>query len=612
MRRSAQPHVRAIAAGGVLEALLAAVELRRRGRGGPETAELLDLASRGDGLARIAAAYAVGRHPGPAVDAALAGLLEAEDAGVRESAALSLSERPRTPAAIPRLRALASGSGFDGMLAGLALEDWSGGVPEHAPAPPRPTGAPLRIAQVHLHGRIDGGLRHAGAGEGGGLATLAVHLGRALGRRSDVGHAFTITRAFAGGGDETSDAVASERIGAGASIERIAFGPERYLAAGELWAYRRELEQALEGALARLLPLDVVHLRFADVGTLAAARACRRLGIPVAFTLAADPHAVIRAAERAGTLTRETFAAIDRRERYLFRIHVVESMLGRAEGLIVFPRAADSDAGVSTLLRLDPRRDGRRLRTVPEGVSLSTLDAAARACETAEPPVWQALGKAVHTLPSERAGLPLLLSVGRLNRVKGFDRLLEAWAGDDDLFATFNLAIVGGDLGDPTPEERAVLHRLSVVHGRHPRAREGLVLLGHRSHPEVAELLHGVRAGVPGAAAASGVYACASDKEEFGLALLEALATGLPVVAPRTGGPPTYVRDGVTGFLVETTSIADLRLGLRAAAAVRHDELRAREAAALVRSRFSVDAMAAELTSAYGEIARSGGLAAAA
>ena len=42
-----------------------------------------------------------------------------------------------------------------------------------------------------------------------------------------------------------------------------------------------------------------------------------------------------------------------------------------------------------------------------------------------------------------------------------------------------------------------------------------------------------------------------SDGESFGVAALEAAATGLPVVASRVGGVPEVVIDGVTGFLVD-------------------------------------------------------------
>jgi glycosyltransferase involved in cell wall biosynthesis len=351
------------------------------------------------------------------------------------------------------------------------------------------------------------------------------------------------------------------------------------------------------------MPLDVVHLRFADVGTFAAARVCRRLGIPVCFTLAADPHVVIRAAERAGSLTRERWGDVDQREHYLFRAYVIEAMLEQARGLVVFPRP-HSDADLHDLLHLDETAMATgRIRSVAEGIALDTIDrAAAWSTGSPEPIAWRDLEASVRALPVARAGLPLVISVARFHRIKGLHRLLEAWAGDAELFTSFNLAIVGGNLEQPTAEEQTVLELLRDVEGRYPRARDGLLLLGHHAHDQVAELLHVTRAGVGDIVGADGVYACASDKEEFGLALLEALAVGLPVVAPKIGGPATYVDDGSTGFLVDTGSIDDLRRGLKGAAAVRQDDARAASASLLVRERFSVDAMAEQLTSLYSDV----------
>ena len=213
--------------------------------------------------------------------------------------------------------------------------------------------------------------------------------------------------------------------------------------------------------------------------------------------------------------------------------------------------------------------------------------------------MWHDLRRAVETLPAERAGLPLLISVGRFHRVKGFDRLLEAWAGDPVLFAAFNLALVGGDLERPTGEEADVLSRLGSVEERFPLARSGRLLLGHRSHDDVALLLHAARFGLEGTVAPDAVYACASDKEEFGLALLEALGAGLTVVAPIVGGPATYVEHGVNGCLVDTTSVGALRSGLNEAAGLRHVEGRADAATAIVRERFSIEGMAVQLTELY-------------
>ena len=62
-----------------------------------------------------------------------------------------------------------------------------------------------------------------------------------------------------------------------------------------------------------------------------------------------------------------------------------------------------------------------------------------------------------------------------------------------------------------------------------------------------------------------GVYVCGSLKEEFGLALIEALAAGLVVVGPEGGGPATYIDEGVTGFLVDTRSPRAVGAGIAAA-----------------------------------------------
>ena len=50
--------------------------------------------------------------------------------------------------------------------------------------------------------------------------------------------------------------------------------------------------------------------------------------------------------------------------------------------------------------------------------------------------------------------------------------------------------------------------------------------------------------------------------ELLGLAAIEAMASGTPVVASRLGGLPEVVEDRVTGFLVEPGNVAELRARL--------------------------------------------------
>ena len=68
---------------------------------------------------------------------------------------------------------------------------------------------------------------------------------------------------------------------------------------------------------------------------------------------------------------------------------------------------------------------------------------------------------------------------------------------------------------------------------------------------------------LPGLYRLAAAFVTASEIETQGQVVLEALASGLPVVAPRAGALPELIRDGENGFLVapqDTTAMAR-RLG---------------------------------------------------
>ncbi|HWU90420.1 MAG TPA: glycosyltransferase, partial [Kofleriaceae bacterium] len=122
---------------------------------------------------------------------------------------------------------------------------------------------------------------------------------------------------------------------------------------------------------------------------------------------------------------------------------------------------------------------------------------------------------------------------------------------------------------------------------------------------EIAPYAHllGVRRDVPDVLNALDVFAMSSDTEGLPLVVLEAMATGLPVVSTSVGGIPNVIDEGDTGHLVPAADEAALRARLaelRAApAASRSMGARAR---AVATTRFSASRMQQDYLDLYERI----------
>lgn len=128
-------------------------------------------------------------------------------------------------------------------------------------------------------------------------------------------------------------------------------------------------------------------------------------------------------------------------------------------------------------------------------------------------------------------GVRTVLFVGRLAEKKGVQYLIEAMRWVDA-----RLVIVGdGPLG-------GALRRKAARMGMEGK----VVFLGAKTHEELPEIYASADV-----FCAPSVTAADRDKEGFGLVILEAMASGLPVVASRSGGITELVRDGWNGLLVE-------------------------------------------------------------
>ena len=182
---------------------------------------------------------------------------------------------------------------------------------------------------------------------------------------------------------------------------------------------------------------------------------------------------------------------------------------------------------------------------------------------------------------SQLGSRPRVIVVSNLIHYKGHEYFLRAWPKVLDRFPGATALLVGeGVMASPL---QAIARELGI---------EGSVrFLGSRQ--DVAALL-----------AASDLYVHPSLQEGYSNAILEAMASGRPVVATRVGGNPEAIADGETGLLVAPAdpaalATAMLRLLEQPAFAARLGE----SAAEVVRRRFQMDTVVREYEDIYTRLA---------
>lgn len=178
------------------------------------------------------------------------------------------------------------------------------------------------------------------------------------------------------------------------------------------------------------------------------------------------------------------------------------------------------------------------------------------------------------------------LTVGLFDPVKATDVLLrafaEAFAGRDDV-----LLDVGGDGALDGPLRR-LAHELGIA--------AQVRFLGRLSRVQVRDAMWSANA-----------FVLPSHIETFGVVLIEAMATGLPVVSTACGGPQDTVVPGETGLLVPPGSPAALAGAMRSLAA-EYDRwgVRAASIREHVQGRYASPVVVGRLIATYGQVATFG------
>ncbi len=170
----------------------------------------------------------------------------------------------------------------------------------------------------------------------------------------------------------------------------------------------------------------------------------------------------------------------------------------------------------------------------------------------------------------------LIGSVGRLDPVKGHTYLLDAFGILAPRFPDLHLALVGD--GELLSDLRSRTQHLGLT--------DRVLFLGWRE--DVPDLLH-----------AFDLFVFPSLSEGMGRGLVEAMASGLPIVASRVCSIPEVLAEGEAGYLVESADSLSLACGIETL--LRDPELQNRLAkAARERARnYSVETMLQKIEAVY-------------
>ena len=208
-----------------------------------------------------------------------------------------------------------------------------------------------------------------------------------------------------------------------------------------------------------------------------------------------------------------------RRMRFLLTVHYAGiSRLARFNHWLV-SAFADQIVAISQAVKLDCCKAGfARARCIYNGIDLAVYDL-------------------VTTPGGRKENEYSIITVGRLSSEpttpaeKGHDLLIEALALCRSCGISVRAKFVGPESGFE-PGARAKLEALA----RKLDVADSIEFTGNRND-------------VPALLKAADVFVLASRNEAFGLALVEAMAAGLPVVASDVGSPREILRDGKDGLM---------------------------------------------------------------
>ncbi|MFD2919677.1 HAD family hydrolase [Terrimonas rubra] len=334
-----------------------------------------------------------------------------------------------------------------------------------------------------------------------------------------------------------------EKVNDKARIIRISCGGNTYRKKETLWDHLDEFIDKTLHFIERDADVpDVVHGHYAD-GNYLASQISEIFGIPFLAT----SHSLGR--NKKELLLQEGLSEekIDEKFNMEKRIEVEEMVLKTADAIV----ASTQHIIESQYTRYNNYRYGK-FHVIPPGVSTDIFYPFYRL----DMPSFTMSVEQEQTLYKVNSEMerflfnpnkPLILSIGRADKRKNFETIIQSYGQDKELQAMANLAIFAGvrkDIAVMPDDEKDILTNLLLLLDKYDLY--GKMAIPKKNDPklDVPEIYRL-------AARKKGVFVNATPGENFGLTIVEAAACGLPVVASPTGGPKEILEQCDNGLLVD-------------------------------------------------------------
>lgn len=401
---------------------------------------------------------------------------------------------------------------------------------------------PLYIALLSIHGLIRGQDLELGRdADTGGQTLYVLELAQALSEQPQVAKVELITRCVDDHAVDDDYANPEETINDKLSIIRIEAGPPGYLPKEQLWEHLDSFADNLvsyfrqQGQLPTLL-----HSHYADAG-LVGAHVANQLGIALIHT----GHSLGRVKRR-----RLLASGVDTTQLELLynmsrRIEAEEITLATAEQVIT-----STHQEIEEQYELYDHYQPEKMRVIPPGTNVQQFTPPRGDEQHTE--LYETLTRSL-TEPDK----PLILALSRPDHRKNIVGLMTAFGESKELQQLANLLIIAGnrdDIEDLDSGAREVFHELLAAMDRYDLYGK-VSMPKHHRRDQVAQIYRI-------AAASGGVFVNPALTEPFGLTLIEAAASGLPIVATEDGGPRDIMANCQNGELIDPLETNTISTGI--------------------------------------------------